>query len=344
MTEIKERHNEFTEEENAHLADVLNTLQSQDLDGATVDLVRTKLNELFATDNYLETINQIPYAMKFSEEKIRMAMNLGFSYALLSSKKLIDSMEYVDIPENDFGMAKVHELFSQAKSQFFLKDYQGAQNALVDLKILTKRLSEKQKIEISRQITSLESQISDIKAFGANIKGAKAHITEAKRLLSLDLVVPSTEALKGAYEIVSSAKDDRIALINETMVFVEKLIAAASEIRCDVTHAQNELDKAKTLFSKNKLQLCMHATIKAEELATDIIHSQAEKVRQLQESLDDRFNAISETENREKPDGQSEKETPKSEKKKNLCPHCFNPIEYYDRYRRWYCAYCMKYL
>jgi formamidopyrimidine-DNA glycosylase len=88
----------------------------------------------------------------------------------------------------------------------------------------------------------------------------------------------------------------------------------------------------------------MHATIKAEELSTDLIHSQAEKVRALQESLDDRFAAISESHEGKGPEGQNKEKVQQKEKKKNLCPHCFNPIEYYDRYRRWYCAYCMEYL
>jgi hypothetical protein len=308
-----------------------------------VDLVLQKLEELFSENDYLETINQIPYAMKFSEERIKMAVNLGFSYALLSSKKLMDSMDYVQIPDNEFGMAKMQELFSEAKTNFFHKDYQGAQKALLDLKILSKRLSEKQKVEILTQIGSIESQISEVKKFGANIRGAKAKLTEAKRYVTLDLVVPATELLKDAREIVGCAKEDRIALINETMVFVEKLIVAASEIGCDVTLAKSELEKAKKLFHQGKLQLCMHATIKAEELATDLIHSQAEKVRALQESLDDRFAAISESDEGKESQGQKEEKI-KQNGKKNLCPHCFNPIEYYDRYRRWYCAYCMKYL
>jgi hypothetical protein len=157
MTEIKELHNEFSEDDFAQLTDVLNTLQDKNFDSATVDLVLSKLEELFEKNNYLETINQIPYALKFSEERIKMAVNLGFSYALLSSKKLMDSMDYVQIPDNEFGLAKMQELFSEAKTNFFHKDYQSAQKALLDLKILSKRLSEKQKVEVLNQIAALES-------------------------------------------------------------------------------------------------------------------------------------------------------------------------------------------
>ncbi len=345
MTEAKEHHNELTEEENAQLTDILHAMQNYPVDVASVSWIFSKMDIMFGDKKYMETLKQLPHAIKFTEETNIKLLNSGFSYALLSSEKLIDSMNYIGMPDMSFGLEKATALLSEAKSNFFYKDYHEAKKALLDFKILTKRLSEKQKLEISKQITDLESEISEIKKIGAKVKGANAQLKEAKKLLSLDLVVSSTEALKSAREIVECARGDRIDLIKETIVYAEKLISAAAEIGCDVEVAQKEVEKAKSLFSDARFQLCMHATIKAEELATDLIHKQADKVRVLQESIDEGFSAISQSassDQNETPETNGEAKEPR--KSKYICPYCFNPIEYYDRYRRWYCAYCMKYL
>lgn len=344
MTEVKEHHSELTEEENAHLTDILLAMQNYQVDVASVNWIFSKLDSMFQADNYFETLKQVPSALKYTEEVNIKILNSGISYALLSSERILDSMNYTGIPDMNFGLEKAHSLLSEAKSNFLSKDYLGVQRALLDFKILSRRLAEKQKVEISKQIAALESEISEIKNFGAKIGNSNTKLKETKKLLSLDLVVASTNALKSAKESIKLAREDRIDLIKETIVYVEKLTKAAYEIGCNVESTQFELDKANSLFEKGNYQLCMHATIKAEEFATDLIHKQAYKVRALQESIDYRYSAISNTEDKDE-NSQSQKENEgKIINQKNICPYCFNPIEYYDRYRRWYCAFCMKYL
>jgi hypothetical protein len=350
MTEIKDPHNVDSEEKEAIFSDSLNMDWHPEIDFNYYDRMGSVLEDVLQLGGYFELLEFLPEVIDSAEDAAKKLMETGISAALLSSQKVIGSLKLTNLNDMELGIKKAEILLADAKTSYFYKNYKNAYTALNEVRALTTRLKDDQKQSISDLIKCLESEIQNAKGFGSNTKLANRKLNEAKEYLESDLQVQATEAVFSGMENIESAKSDRIAVISETITFVEKLVDAAFEIGTDVTAPKKELEKAKVLFVDGQYQLCMHATIKAEELSVDLIHTQAEKVRNLQRSLVTRFREVSTTDGNQ---STSQNEIEKSEKSedpktqtanKNICPYCENPVEYYDRYRRWYCAYCMKYL
>jgi regulator of RNase E activity RraB len=350
MTEIKDPHSVDSEDKEEIFSDDLNTDWDPNIDYNYYDRMGYVLEDVIKLGGYFELLEFLPEVLESGEKTAKKLMETGISLALLSSQKVIGSLKLTNLSEMELGIKKAELLLADAKTSYFYKNYQNSYSALNEVRALTTRLKEDQKKSIMDLLKCLESEIQNAKCFGVNIKLANIRLKEAKKWLDSDLQVQATEAVFSGMEHIESAKDDRIKVIFETITFVEKLVDAAFEIGTDVTIARKELEKAKVFFGEGQYQLCMHATIKAEEVSVDLIHTQAEKVRNLQHSLVTRFQEVSTTDEDQK-NSKSEKGNSKdsedSENKsvnQNLCPYCQNQAEYYDRYRRWYCAYCMKYL
>jgi hypothetical protein len=350
MTEIKDLHNVDSEDKNAIFSDSLNMDWDPKIDFNYYDRMGYVLEDVLKLGGYFELLEFLPEVIDSGESAAKKVMETGISIALLSSQKVIDSLKLTNLRDMELGIKKAEILLSDAKSNYFYKNYINAYSALNEVRALTSRLKDDQKKSILDLIKCLESEIQTAKGFGVNTKLANRRLKEAKEYLESDLQVQATEAIFSGMENIESAKDDRIMVISETITFVEKLVDAANEIGTDVTVPKKEIEKAKALFMDRQYQLCMYATIKAEELSVDLIHEQAEKARNLQRSLVTRFTEVSTADSNQIKSQNENKKSEKSEIPKtqtvneNICPFCENQVEYYDRYRRWYCAHCMKYL
>jgi hypothetical protein len=343
MTEIKEHHSE-PEVENSKIEGAINVSLDYEVDLKNVQRKFFELEAMFQKNMYLDTLTAVEEAISSGKDEAKKVQGIGLSYALLSSQKLLESLKYAHVPDMEVGILRADELLVSAKKDYFYENYKNANKSLIEFKVLTFRLSDKQKVKIAEHIKKSELELEEVRRFGANTKVAARKLKEAKKFLSQDLVVPSTEALISARELVKEAEVERSQVISQTISFVEKMISDAQAIGAGTADPEKELNKAKSLFLEKRYQMCMYATIKAEELAADIIQKQAEQARKLEDSLMARFREVAAKEPYQKMELVEESEVKEKPSVQKMCPTCQNPIEYYDRYRKWYCAFCMKYL
>jgi hypothetical protein len=352
MTEIKEHYSERKEEENAFLSEPLKIEIDSKYSLNDINKMFVVTEEFYKLGRYLEILEFIPTAIDLSEKAAKKVIGEALSIALLSSNKVIDSLKTANIKDMELGIQKAEALLIKTKSDYLYENYHNSAKSLNELSILTSRLQVNQREGILKIITDIESELQKVKGFGTNTKKAKSKLNEAKKYLECDKLVQTWKAAASANEQIEEAKSDRILVISETVSFVEKLIEAASEIGADIDIPAKEMEKAKAFFSQGHYQMCMFITIKAEQIVTDIIHSQANKVRSLQRSLVTRFKEVSKTDLEDtESDSENQKNftsdllrTIEDTPKISVCPHCENQMEYYDRYRRWYCSFCQKYL
>ncbi|UCE73060.1 MAG: hypothetical protein JSV56_08445 [Methanomassiliicoccales archaeon] len=354
MTEKKDVMNESIEEENVKLYEMLNLHGGTSINPVEVDAMFSEVEDMFRTERYTEVLSQLSYAMSSCETAQKRIQGIGLSYALLSSQKLLDSIQFADMKDMELGVNRAKTLLSQAKRDYFFQVYDEAHSSIKEIKALNHGIREKHRMKLSGIIKTIESDIESSKGFGANVRKAERKIKEARHLFQNDLLVPSSEAARSAKELVEAAKEERTAIIKEAVAFVEKIIVEAKEIGIDVSVPMGELERAKALYLGKKYQMCMYATISAEEEATKLILQQVQKTMELKRSLEARFmevarsdpSQMTKTQGLLKNDLDIKPNEPKAKitKPKNLCPACNNPVEYYHRYRRWYCSFCMKYL
>jgi hypothetical protein len=352
MTEIKESYSERKEEDNDILSESFKIEVDSNYSLSEINRMFVVTEEFYKSGRYLDILEFIPFAIESSEKAAKKVMGSALSIALISSQKVITSLKSANLKDMELGIQRAEALLKRTKSEYFYENYQNSVKSLNELSILTSRLQVNQRETVFKNIGDIESEIQKVKGFGTNTKKAKLKLNEAKKFFELDQLVQASNAISSAKEEIEHAKTDRISVISETVSFVEKLIEAAKEIGADVEIPAKEMDRARSFYSQGQYQMCMFITIKAEEMTTDIIHSQAEKVRSLQRSLVTRYKEVSTSDSQE---DELEPKVPKNFKseiekiitsvpKISHCPNCKNQIEYYDRYRRWYCPNCRKYL
>ena len=332
MAELSEELNEMTEGESAELNKKLKSRKDEPFKFDELNDMLSQMEQIYDTGKYSELLEHIEKAISYCESTLKKFQGIGLSFAILSSQKWIDSIKDIEMSVID-----AEELLLQAKRNFLGDMYEDAMKAIRELKDLTPKLEEEQKGKLSEMIRGIESHIEEAKAIGTNVEQAERLVKEAKVTLENDLLIKCAEAVRKAQVLIGEAGEDRKAVINEAMTFVEGIIEEARAIGADVKAPLQHLEKARAFFDNKDFQICMHTTIQAEEMTTELIQKQVEKALALKKSLEDRYKAVATSTYQ-----QEAKETI-SEWKAN-CQTCGNSLEYVEQYNRWYCYNCQKYV
>jgi hypothetical protein len=199
-------------------------------------------------------------------------------------------------------------------------------------------LKDEQKTKLQERIKDVESNLAEAKRIGTNIGSAESIINQAKISLENNQLIKCAEDLKKIQVLMGEAGKDRKAVIKESMTFVEEVIKKAQEIGANVEAPSELLEKAKEFFDDEEYQQCMHNTIEAEEMTTELIQKQVDKALLLKKFLKERYKEVATTKPSESLKFQELK------KEDNTCPTCKNPSQYIEEYKRWYCYNCQKYI
>ena len=291
----------------------------------------------------------IEEAVSSGDASFKKFQGIGLSIAILSSQRMIDSIKALNLSVDD-----AENLLFQAKRHFVDDKYDEAGEVVYKLRDITSTLQEKQRERLSKMIKAVESTIESAGKIGADVIQTENMVKEAKALFEKDRFIDCAEYVMKARDAIVKTKTEREALIEEAMGFVKGLIEEAECIGADVSKPLKHLDKAESLFEDKDFQMCMHTTIQAEEMTTDLIRQQVDRALALQKSLEDRFRAVatSTVYHKLKSEGFQEgtggaasgvKEA-EGEEKKHPCQTCGKPLDYIEKYSRWYCYNCEKYV
>ena len=334
MAEMSEEFDELTEEENSQLKEMLNSKKDESAEFTQLNEMLSQMEQLYETGKYSELLDRIEDAISSSETILIKFQGIGLSLAILSSQRWIDSIKEIEMSNKE-----AKELLLQAKRNFLDENYDDAAIAIRKLRKLTSELEKEQKEKLTEMIEDMGTRIEEAKSIGTNVDQAERMIKEAKAGLESDLLIKSAEAVGKAQILIGEAGEERFAVIKEAMSFVEGIIEEAKAIGADVESPLKHLEKAKAFFEDKDYQMCMHTTIQAEEMTTELIQKQVERALALKRSLEERYRAVATT----KPTEEVKFEEIPSEEKTN-CPICGNPAEYIEQYDRWYCYNCQKYV
>lgn len=324
---------EMTEEEKAQLTEALKATKEENVDFNELKDMPTQLEQMFNAGKYQELIDYAEITIGSGETASKKFHEIGLALAILSSQKWIDSLRTLDMDANE-----AEELVLKAQKNYINEMYDDVKDAVRNLKELTSELKEEQKTKLQEKINEMESHLEEAKRIGTNVGSAASIIEQAKISLDNNQLVKSAEDLRKTQVLMGEAGEDRMAVIRESMTFVEEVIERAKEIGTDVEEPLDLLEKAKEFFDDEDYQMCMHNTIQAEELTTELIQKQVDKALLLKKFLKERYKAVATT-TPSKP--MKFEELPKEE---NICPTCKNPLEYIEQYKRWYCYSCQKYI
>jgi len=334
MAEMSDEFDEMTEEENAQLNEALNSKKDETVQFSELNEMLSQIEQIYDAGKYSELLERIQNAISSGESTLKKFHGIGLSLAILSSQRWMDSIKDMDMMVKD-----AEEMLIQAKRNFLDDRYEDALKSINDLKDMTSKLQEEQKEKLSEMIKNIESHIEEARNIGSNVIQVESLMKDAKTTLENDMLIKCAETVRKAQVLIGEAGEERIAVIKEAMTFVESIIEQAKGIGADVETASKHLEKARAFFDNKDFQMCMHTTIQAEEMTTELIQSQVDKALALKKSLEDRYRAVAFS---KEPEPIKFEEIP-SEEKMN-CTICGNPLEYIEQYKRWYCYTCLKYV
>jgi tetratricopeptide (TPR) repeat protein len=334
MAEMSEEFEELTEEEINQLNEILSSKKDETVEFSEFNDMLSQMGQIYETGNYPKLLEQIENAIGSSEAALKKLQETGLSLALLSSQRWMDSIKDIQM-----GDKEAEELLLQAKRYFLDERYEDAAIAIIKLKDIGFELQNEQKEKLSELIKDVESRLEKAKDIGTNVEQAERMIKEAKATLDNDLLIKCSETLGKIEVLIGEAGEERLTVIKEAISFVESIIEDAKSIGADVESPLKHLEKAKAFFDNKDYQMCMHTTIQAEEMTTELIQKQVDRALALKKSLEDRYKAVATV----TPPEEVKFEEMSSQEKTN-CPTCGNPAEYIEQYNRCYCYNCQKYM
>jgi len=333
MAKDSEEFDELTEEEDAVLNDNMNMMKEEPVVFSELTSMLSQAEEIYKTGDYERLLEHMENLLFSGETTLKKSQEVSLSLAILSSQKWLDSAKDIEMNVED-----AKELLLRARRNFHDGEFQDANNAIIKFKDLIPDFKKEQKDRLLEMIKDVESHIEEAKNIGTNVIPVERIISEARTTLESDLIIKSAELINKAQVLIGEVGEERKSVISETMSFVDRIIEDAKGIGADIEAPLKHMEKAKAFFDNKDYQMCMHTTIQAEEMATELINKQVEKALALKKSLEDRYRAVVTA-----PYKTKEPESVVSEEEK-ICSGCGKPATYIDEYRRWYCYSCQKYI
>lgn len=333
MPEMPEEFDDMTKEESTKLIEMLSLKKEETIELSELNEMLSQMKQIFETGKYEELLGHIENIIGSAETALKKFQGVGLSLAILSSQKWIDSIRDIEISVKD-----AEELLDQSKRNFLDDAYDDATKAIQKLRDMTSDLHKEQKERLFEMIKDVESHIGEAKSIGTNVIGAERMIKEAKVALENDLLIMGAESVRKAQVLIGEAGEERITVIKEAMAFVESITEEAKKLGADVEAPSKHMEKARAFFDNKDFQMCMHTTIQAEEMTTELIDKQVNKAIALKKSLEDRYRVVA-----TKSPYQQVKSEEIEWEVKNSCPTCGSPLNYIEEYKRWYCYNCQKY-
>jgi tetratricopeptide (TPR) repeat protein len=334
-----EEEEEMETKEDAQIDETLKRAIDENVEFKEVEQSFLEIESIFESGKSKEAFEQIERAIGLGETSLERFQNMGLSLAILSSQKLIESVEGIDA--ND-----VKNALSEAKKHYADEMYDDAKKEVMKIKELIPELHKKQKDRLAELIYACEADIEKAKVIGAEIGDADHVIQQAQDFLNNDSLTSCADALRKAQMLADMGGMDRKTVIEETIEFVEKMIEDAKEIGTDVTEPLKHLEKVKELFEKEDYQMCMQTTIQVEQVTREAIHNQVEKAKALERSLEERYKMVASSTQFQEFQTEEKATEPEPEKIRegeHPCPDCGKPLNYIEEYKRWYCYHCQKY-
>jgi uncharacterized protein (UPF0332 family) len=338
-TEMSKDFEEHLEEEKGELFKTYLYSVDEEVDCELLKEMLFATKQIYKSGRYSELLSFIGNSMNIGEVTLKKIQGQGLSYAIISSERVLNTISEMDI---DTKEAEI--LISQAKRNFEEGEYKSAKSSIQKFREVSVELKSRQKDSLQDSIDEVELRTQETKKIGANVNEVERLLTSAKISLQNELLADSYNSVNLARETIEEIRTERINLIKDSIGFVEKLIADAKRIGANEKSAERHLDQAKEQFLNEDFQMCMHTTIQAEEVTNDLIIEQVKMVQNLEKTLDSRFRAAATQE----PSVHKKLEELNSESKKPkvkiVCETCGAPLEYMDRYRRWFCNTCQRYI
>jgi hypothetical protein len=306
----------------------------------------TQVMELFSDTEHIfqvgrsyELLGNIENTLLIGDIAVKRFQGKGLSFAILSWQKFIKALSQIDVDLND-----AEDLLNHAKKNLADNMFHDAIVTVKELNGMTAVLNSNYKKRLIEMMKELESDIRDSKKIGANLIDTERLLIEAKAFFENDILFDCKNTLIEAKRALNMARSQRITLIKEAVGFVERMITDAKSIGANIEGAEEQLDQAKSQFIDEDFHTCIHSTIQAEEVTTELIQDQVKKAQELQKSLDERFKAVTTSGY----NGQSKTEdwldVANVDPYRIPCRTCGEQMEYIDRYRTWFCNKCQKYI
>ena len=218
MTEIKDPHNVGSEDKDANFSDSLNMDWGPEIDFNLYDRMSFVFEDVFKSKGYFELLEFLPEVMDSGEYAAKKVMETGISIALLSSQKVIDSLKLTNLTDMELGIKKAEILLSEAKSNYFYKNYINAYSALNEVRAITSRLKDDQKKSILDLIKCLESEIQAAKGFGVNTKMANRNVRKGLYMLYGYLVAPEAAGIEQYRQFQRRSQKEHIVRIVRSII------------------------------------------------------------------------------------------------------------------------------
>jgi hypothetical protein len=328
-----------SEDEEDRLNETMQSVINENTDLTQIMELFSDTEHIFQAGRSFELLGNIENTLLIGDTALKRFQCKGLCLAILSSQKFIEALSEIEV---DLGDAE--HLINQSKKNLSNGMFHEAIVAVKELNEMTPILNNRYKKRLIEMMEDMESGIRDSKKIGANLIECERLLIEAKAFFENDILFDCKETLKEAKKALSEARLHRITVIKEAVGFVERMIADAKSIGANIQDAEEQLDQAKSQFIDEDFHTCINSTIQAEEFTCDLIQDQVKKAKDLQNSLDERFKAVTTSTYNEQSKSEDWLDVANVDPYKIPCRTCGEPMEYVDRYRTWFCNKCQKYI
>lgn len=290
----------------------------------------------FNEGRYLISLEEIESAMGNVDDTMKKFQDINISLAILSSQRMLDLIRIAEVDVSDAENALI-----EANQWFYEGIYNEAAIILDNLKIEILKLQQEQSENLSNMITGLQEHIENSKNFGVEVQDAENDLHYVKRLFGNGLVLECVETIKKAYQVVNENRTERIAIMKESMDFVENLMEEAEGIGANIDEPLATLENARSLWNNGEYQMSIYKTIDTEEKVNELIQKQVDKALRLKKTLEDRYWAVVSSKLRSNSEPEQNEAMEKIRKENfHMCRSCGHRMTYLDQWKRWYCYNC----
>jgi hypothetical protein len=315
----------------------------------------------FDSGDYNASIDLATEAIGAGANALNSLLGLGLSYAIKSSEKLL-----VDLKNMDIETSSVEEVLASARESLENKEFGSTKNIVSQLKESFSNLSQKQGERIIELLNTAQSQVDEAKEIGSNVAEPEQKLKLAREQANAGAYIQALGAINESENLAKSAKEARIAQINEIINNAETKIDEAKYVNANAAEADALLEEARGAFTNEGYVLALEKAEAASESANTSRDEQIKRVMKLQEkmtassAIESSEEQVSEEpseasfeveEPKDEPETQIFEEAPSEEvaeqpskETEGVCPTCEGEPTWVEQYDRWFCYTCNEYI
>jgi hypothetical protein len=263
---------------NEEADELISQRKAIDIDFKDFEDMLEQIRMRFEERNYKEALNYSLSARKLTVTKLRDMELYLWTYAILSSQKIIE-----DSSKAGTNTDNAVRLLLNAKTSYRNDDIMDNNALIEDLQNKAMELLEGEISDAKTNLQKREKYVEKIKNLGAKVAASEELLQKAWEVLERNDHIRCMQYANQAVEIAKVTREQRIDEIRKGIPLTRSLIEEAKQLGSDVEEAERLLRQAENALEKGDYLMCSELTKRAEKSTVELQNTQIRKAMELRQ-------------------------------------------------------------